>query len=240
MRFMALVALTVGIGCSARRWRIHRQQQWDLCADVSEPDHSIAGCTALIEADQETMENLAIALNNRSSAYTRKGQSELAIADLDRALQLNPNFALALNNRGNIYLKQGRNDRAMADFDQAIVLDPQYRPRLQQSLLGPGDQRCTPRGSGRLQQIAAAPAQCGRGSRQPRPGEPAAQPTGPGDRRLRRSPGAEARDGELALRPRSGLLAQGNSADSARDIAAAKQIDPDIAGQSRGWGVAEP
>jgi tetratricopeptide (TPR) repeat protein len=125
---MALVALTVGIGVFGTALADTRQQQWDLCADVSEPDHSIAGCTALIEADQETMENLAIALNNRSSAYTRKGQSELAIADLDRALQLNPNFALALNNRGNIYLKQGQNDRAMADFDQAIVLDPQYAP----------------------------------------------------------------------------------------------------------------
>jgi tetratricopeptide (TPR) repeat protein len=56
-------------------------------------------------------------------------------------------------------------------------------------------------------------------------------------------------DAALALRPATasslygrGLayLAQGNSADSARDIAAAKQIDPDIAGRFRGWGVAEP
>jgi lipoprotein NlpI len=58
-----------------------------------------------------------------------KGDIQGTLADLNRAIALNPNSALAYNNRGAIKGEK-LNDMqgALADFNQAIALDPKYAP----------------------------------------------------------------------------------------------------------------
>ena len=68
----------------------------------------------------------AVSYNNRGSAKHDLGQSLAALADYDRAIELNPNYATAYNNRGNAKERLGQHDAAFADYDRAIELDPTF------------------------------------------------------------------------------------------------------------------
>lgn len=64
--------------------------------------------------------------NNRGLMYFHLGQLEEAIANYNRALELNPNLAAAYNNRANCYVNQGEMIDALMDYDQALDLNPSH------------------------------------------------------------------------------------------------------------------
>jgi tetratricopeptide (TPR) repeat protein len=100
-------------------------ESWKLCAD-GDPDRSIEGCSAVIEARDGGGISLASAFATRATARLAKGQIDLALRDLDEAIRLNPSFVLALEARGRIYMKYRRYDRAIRDYDEAIRLNPSF------------------------------------------------------------------------------------------------------------------
>ena len=55
---------------------------------------------------------------------TYEDETDRAIADLTKALQLNPDFADAYHHRGRAYFVKGELDRALNDLNRAIQLDP--------------------------------------------------------------------------------------------------------------------
>ena len=62
-----------------------------------------------------------------------KGASyDRAIADYDKAIEIDPKYAQAYNNRGYAYEAKGEHDRAIADYDKAIEIDPEVRVGLHQ------------------------------------------------------------------------------------------------------------
>ncbi|WP_310411869.1 tetratricopeptide repeat protein [Chamaesiphon sp. OTE_8_metabat_110] len=68
-----------------------------------------------------------------SYAYEGRGIAKLsgkdyqgAIADLDRAIKINPNLSNAYNGRGSAKLAVGDNQGAIADFDRVIKINPNY------------------------------------------------------------------------------------------------------------------
>jgi len=63
---------------------------------------------------------------NRGIAKSDKGDLDGAIADYDRAIELNPKYARAYNSRGNAKDDKGDSDGAIADYTQAIKFDPKY------------------------------------------------------------------------------------------------------------------
>lgn len=67
-------------------------------------------------------------LELRGNAYHKKGEYDRAIADFNRAIQLNlSSFQYELvYNRGNTYLAKKDYQRAAADFDEAIRLKPKF------------------------------------------------------------------------------------------------------------------
>jgi len=67
----------------------------------------------------------AVAYLQTAQTYSDDGDLERALADLTRALQLNPKLATAYNNRGVIHSQRGELARAIADFSAALRLDPQ-------------------------------------------------------------------------------------------------------------------
>jgi tetratricopeptide (TPR) repeat protein len=91
-------------------------------------DETIAACTRAIESKQYTGANLASLLNSRGISWREKGYDEMALADFDEAIRLNPNNAAVLTSRGNLYGDKGDNDKAIADYDAAIKLDPKLAP----------------------------------------------------------------------------------------------------------------
>ena len=49
-----------------------------------------------------------------------------ALADYNKAIELNRNYADAYNNRGNLYYLQQKYDLALADYNKAIDINPNY------------------------------------------------------------------------------------------------------------------
>lgn len=58
-------------------------------------------------------------------AYGNHSQWEEFIAEINRALQLDPEYGAAYNHRGNAFDESGQYDRAVADYDRALKLNPQ-------------------------------------------------------------------------------------------------------------------
>ena len=97
----------------ARRWCFAND-------DKVSDDQRMDGCTVVLKADPSN----AAALANRGETYRRKGDSERAVADLNRALDLDPNDVIAWYNRGIAYDDLGDRDHAIADYTRAIQLEP--------------------------------------------------------------------------------------------------------------------
>ena len=62
--------------------------------------------------------------SNRGHIHSENDEFEHALADFNKALELDPNLAIAYNNRGGVYEKTGKLDLALADFNKALELDP--------------------------------------------------------------------------------------------------------------------
>lgn len=80
----------------------------------------VEACSALIEAGKET----ASSYRHRGLSHAENGDYDKALADYDRALQLDPKDAVALTNRGNIYRDDEEYERALADYDAALQFAP--------------------------------------------------------------------------------------------------------------------
>jgi tetratricopeptide (TPR) repeat protein len=84
-------------------------------------------------AEAELAINAAIKLSPRSAFYNNRGilyyeqkKWELALADYNQALKINPDLALAYVNRGLVYYNQKKWELALADYNQAIKINPDY------------------------------------------------------------------------------------------------------------------
>jgi tetratricopeptide (TPR) repeat protein/predicted aspartyl protease len=60
----------------------------------------------------------------RGRAFAARHEYAQALADLSRAIELEPGIAQHLYERGQVYLEQKQLQQAMADFDQAVKLKP--------------------------------------------------------------------------------------------------------------------
>lgn len=95
MRYFSATALVVLL-LSAPVEAQTRDQNWAWC-EAGDPARGIQACSDLIESGRETITNLAVAHSNRGISYSDKGEFDRAIADYERALELNPNLASAMN-----------------------------------------------------------------------------------------------------------------------------------------------
>ncbi len=62
----------------------------------------------------------------RGSVYLKMGNTESAIIDFSKAIELNSNHPKAYHLRGLAREMAGANDEALMDFDKAIDIDPEY------------------------------------------------------------------------------------------------------------------
>ncbi|RUO98589.1 tetratricopeptide repeat protein [Hyphomicrobium sp.] len=95
------------------------------CASGS-PVRVMQGCSIVIEGGAPAPMNLADAYAYRANASEMVGNHSDALADLDKAIQLNPNQAGLYNNRGNVYLAAGNEAEALANYGDAIRRDPNF------------------------------------------------------------------------------------------------------------------
>lgn len=72
---------------------------------------------------------------NRASIAERAGQIDAALADLARALKLDPDYARAYEDRADIYLDLDRPAEGLSDIERALAKPTAYRYRLKGRLL---------------------------------------------------------------------------------------------------------
>lgn len=94
----------------------------DTCETAGYYDRmeQLAACTEVIEQGLWPRSDMAWVYSNRGNAYVWLDESELAIADYDAALEIDPDYAAAYSNRGAVYHRQGEYELAIADFDAAL------------------------------------------------------------------------------------------------------------------------
>jgi tetratricopeptide (TPR) repeat protein len=105
--------------------RAQTQDENRAACQSTDPDTSIAGCSADIASGQEaTPGDLAIAYYNRGNAYKLKLDYESAIADYSKAISLNPNDTNYYDERGVAYQRLNRTNEAIADYRAVLNIDP--------------------------------------------------------------------------------------------------------------------
>lgn len=95
------------------------------CIDLS-GDDAIAACTRAIDSHTLPQKNLANTYYNRGCEYRNKNEFDLAIADYNFAIQLDPTLSQAYNNRAVCLYNKGEYDRAEKDYLSALQLDPKH------------------------------------------------------------------------------------------------------------------
>jgi tetratricopeptide (TPR) repeat protein len=93
-------------------------------------DMQIGGCTTLIDSGKMTDKPRAWAHAKRGMAFMYKGDLDRALADLTKAIEIDPTYALAFSDRGTVYDNKNDHAHAIADFDTAIKLDPKSSDAL--------------------------------------------------------------------------------------------------------------
>ncbi len=63
---------------------------------------------------------------SRGVARLEKGESDAAISDLTKAIEMRPRFAIAHFYRGRAYLRKREYDKAISDLDKAIEIEPAF------------------------------------------------------------------------------------------------------------------
>jgi len=80
-----------------------------------------------IKSSPNQPSDTARALVQRGTAHSALKNYSKALADLDKALELDPKNDLGLNNRGAVYLRTFKAVQAANDFDRAIKVNPENR-----------------------------------------------------------------------------------------------------------------
>jgi tetratricopeptide (TPR) repeat protein len=115
-----MVGFLASSGCAVAATEEDRRS----CAAERNADAKIAACTRVID-DQATATSVrTMAYHDRGVAYANKGLQELAIADFDEAIKIDPKDAAALDGRGKANLARGQYDRAIVDFSELLRIAP--------------------------------------------------------------------------------------------------------------------
>ena len=93
------------------------------CANAAaDPDTQIRGCTEVLQQSSVSDNHgRAWAYTNRGTAYARKGDTDSAIKDYDKAIWLRPLLLLDIAHyyRGAAHAQKGDYQRAIRDYDEA-------------------------------------------------------------------------------------------------------------------------
>ncbi|RPI35902.1 MAG: tetratricopeptide repeat protein, partial [Hyphomicrobiaceae bacterium] len=94
------------------------------CDQGVHPEQRIAICTAFIERGGGRNETVATAYLNRCDAYAFEGQHDQALADCNKAIELNPSELHGFVTRGRIHALRRSHNLAVRDMSEAIRLKP--------------------------------------------------------------------------------------------------------------------
>ena len=126
---LPILVLAIALGMNSAAWSEEPDRAWRSCLHKPEASETlIDDCTAVLAAGHGSVEERAIALNNRAAAreFATGGPQELVFRDYDDAIRLQPGVAKLYYNRGFAWLRHEENARAIDDLDTAIRIDPRF------------------------------------------------------------------------------------------------------------------
>jgi tetratricopeptide (TPR) repeat protein len=95
---------------------------------TAEPAARIAPCTRLLVAADKGGMSLTAIYSNRGWAYMEMREIDLAMADLNEAIRIEPKNHFAFNHRGWGHNEKKNFDAAIADLTESIRLNAKYAP----------------------------------------------------------------------------------------------------------------
>ncbi len=101
-----------------------QEQVVEDCSQNKNPDRRIRGCTQIIERGDATPNYIAGAYEARGLAHHKKRDYDRAIADFDKAIELNPDKVGFHISKGISYIEKRDRERAIAAFRKALEIDP--------------------------------------------------------------------------------------------------------------------
>lgn len=93
---------------------------------AADDDRVLSACAVVIDNEKAAKADRIKASIARAGVFTRKDQTDRAIADYDMVLRLDPSLADIFNARGELWRKKGDRPKALADFGAAIRLNPDH------------------------------------------------------------------------------------------------------------------
>ena len=126
---LAAAAMTLATALPVAPASAYSQRDTDACVNKTNTfskDEQISGCTEAIRSGRWSGKNLAWAYGNRCIAYKDKEEYERAMADCDRAIELDPRDDHAFNTRGAIYHLTKKYDQAIEEYSKEIRLNANF------------------------------------------------------------------------------------------------------------------
>jgi tetratricopeptide (TPR) repeat protein len=118
--------------CVATSLAAHASGRSDLKSGIDalrrhDDAQAVAFFTSAIDSGDLSRANLALAYYYRGAEYLKLDRPDEAIADLDRAIGMEPRrFPAAYSDRGIAYRRKGDYGKAIADYGEAIRLWPHW------------------------------------------------------------------------------------------------------------------
>ena len=126
---MRTIMLAAFLAIAAADFPAHAADQYTDCSkEAGKDDGGDAGavCGRLISSGRYKGVELARLYSNRALGYTKADKLDLALADVNRAIQIDPKYVFAYDNRGEIKRLRKDYDGAIVDYNKAIQLDPEF------------------------------------------------------------------------------------------------------------------
>jgi tetratricopeptide (TPR) repeat protein len=117
---LTLAALSVAARASAH----DNGSNYEHACNTATGKAAIDGCTWVIQSNNFSGADLAIAYSRRGGAFAIAGQFDRAIDDYTHAIKLKPDYVVAIFNRGLAYGNLRDYQHSVDDFTAAIRLEP--------------------------------------------------------------------------------------------------------------------
>src|ERR1035438_84045 len=102
-----------------------KQKRFEMAATDYQKAIELRGASDLAQKDPENNKKMAAYYNNLAQAYSKSNKIDDAVADYNKAAQLDPAGAASYYfNVGAVYTNMGKADDAIAAFEKTIAADP--------------------------------------------------------------------------------------------------------------------